>query len=161
MPALATRVTSHNPQDPRRAIRTVRNTISGVGEGDLVPLWTLFLRNNKGEFGPNLAGSEGEYHGHAGLTTGPTCGPRDQKLLSQDLISHTIAWVRSAPWVWVWVWASDAVTRGGQQYPRPCESRPRVAVVGICGQYLWSAFPALLSSARWGGHISLQAVGEC
>ena len=28
--------------------------ISGIGEGDLVPLWTLFLRKYKGDFGPDL-----------------------------------------------------------------------------------------------------------
>ena len=35
----------------------VRNTkflIYGKGEGDLVPLWTLFLRKYKGDFGPDI-----------------------------------------------------------------------------------------------------------
>ena len=44
-----------------KANLSVRNTkflILGKGEGDLVPLWTLCLRNYKGDFGPDLSRNE-------------------------------------------------------------------------------------------------------
>jgi hypothetical protein len=36
------------------SIRNTKCLILGKGEGDLVPLWTLFLRNYKGDFGLDL-----------------------------------------------------------------------------------------------------------